>query len=78
MYSRMTQIKNTENIDIQDMHRNVSDSDPEACVLTQAQVDEQIRNYIVPVSKQLEDLSWLIQRMKKLAHSIFAQWPVPS
>ena len=39
--------------------RNVED-EPEVHVRTQDEVNEQIRNYIAPLTKQLEDLTRLI------------------
>ena len=57
----MTEIQNTQDVGFQNAHKNNSES--EAYILTQVQVDEQIKNSIAPVNKQLYDLTPLIQGM---------------
>ena len=57
------EINNTENADFQDANRSNFDLEPESYILTQEQVDEQIKNEVAPISKQLEDLTRVIQRM---------------
>ena len=61
----MTAFNNTENVDVQDLHRSISESETQPCVLTREQVDEHNRSYVAPIRKQLEYLIWLIQRMKQ-------------
>ena len=48
---------------IMSAHGNNTDKGSETRILTQEEVDEQIRNYIAPLIRQLEDLTWLVQKM---------------
>ena len=57
----MTEINNTETFDFQNAHRDTFKSEPEPYVLMKGEVDEEIKNYIVPLDKHLEDLTQLIQ-----------------
>ena len=57
----MTDSSTTENVELQDLHRNACDTESETNGSTKVEVDEQIRTYIPPKSKQLEELTWLIQ-----------------
>ena len=49
----MVDDSNAKNVDIQDLHKDNSDSEREPHVLTQEQLDEQIKTYFAPVSSQL-------------------------
>ena len=54
---------NSETHTIMNAHENGVNNKPEALILTQKEVDEQIRNCIAPLTKQLEDLTRPIQGM---------------
>ena len=47
--------------------RNVED-EPEVHILTEEEVNYQIRNHVAPLTKQLEDLTRLIQGMATVRH----------
>ena len=53
----------SENNNLLSAHGSNTDSESGALILTQGEVDEQIRTYIALLTKQQEDLTWLIQGM---------------
>ena len=59
----MTEINNSEISGLLKAHRDDVDSDSNVRILTQEEVKEKIKSYIAPLTKQLEDLTWLIQGM---------------
>ena len=59
----MTEINISENKHFLNVHRSNSDFEFEPHFLTQEAVDEQTDNYIAPLTKQVEALTQLIQRM---------------
>ena len=61
--NRMTGINSSENGDLQNAHRDNAYSDSEARVLTQEENYKQMKCYIVPCTRHLEELTWLIQGM---------------
>ena len=44
-------------------HESNTNTDSETRILAEIEVDEQIRNYIAPSARQLEDLTRLIRTM---------------
>ena len=58
-------------------HKNNSDWKSKSHTSTQEAVDEQFKNYITPLSKQLEDLTRLIKGFRMLISWIFRQLWVP-
>ena len=50
------------------LERNV-DNEPEAHMVTQEEVNEQIEKHIAPLTKQLEELTWSIQGMSTTQHA---------
>ena len=65
----MTEFNSSDNSDLQNARSSNNDSESESHILTQEAVDEQIKNYIGPLTKQLEDLTGLIQGMSR-AHQV--------
>ena len=59
--NRMTGINSFETSSLLNSYRSNADSESEARILIQEEVNEQIKSYIIPLNKQLEDLTWLIQ-----------------
>ena len=59
----MTEINSSETNDLLNAHRSDAESGSQAGILAQEEVDEQTRTYIAPLTRQLEDLTQLIQRM---------------
>ena len=57
----MTEGNSTENVELQELHRHKSDTEPELNNLAQGQLNEHVRTDIAPKSKQLQDLTRLIQ-----------------
>ena len=69
MQCRMTEINNTENNDSQNTHGVNCESNCEPHLLTHEALDEQIKNFIAPLAKQLGDLAQLIEGMAQ-AHPL--------
>ena len=59
----MSESKSSEINPIMSAHENYVRKKSEARILTQEKIDEQIKNYIALLTRRLEDLIWLIQRM---------------
>ena len=57
----MKKSNSSETSPIMSAHENNVRNDSEARILTHKEVDEQIRNYIAPLTTQAEDLTWLTQ-----------------
>ena len=70
-HRRITGMSNNEINGSQNGHRKNSDSESKPHNLTQEAVHEQIKNYIAPLTKQLEDLTQLIQGISRAHHVIF-------
>ena len=49
-------------------HEDDVNSEMESCILTWADVNEQIMTHIAPLTKQLEAMTWLIQGMFSTQH----------
>ena len=63
--NRMTAISTSGTSDILNNHRGNTDSDSEARIMTQEEVNEQIKNYTANLTVQLEDLTRLRQGMSR-------------
>ena len=61
--NRNSETNNYETSDFPNAYRDNTGSDSEAGFLTKREVEEQIMTYIAPLTKQLEDLIWLIEGM---------------
>ena len=61
--TRMSEYNSSEANSIMSAHESNNDNESETRIFTQEEVDEQIKNYIDPVTSQLEHLSRLIQGM---------------
>ena len=59
----MSEDKNSESNPIMSAKKIKTDSESGARILTQKEVDEQVKNYVASLTKQLEDLTRLIQGM---------------
>ena len=59
----MTKFSCSETSNLLNTRRGNTDSASEARILTQEEVDEQIKTYNAPLTKQLEDLTQLLQGM---------------
>ena len=60
---RMSEKDSSESNPFKSAHQSNTDTDSETRILTQGEVDDQIRNYIAPLTRQLEKLIRLIQEM---------------
>ena len=63
---RMTEINSSESSDLLMAHRGNTESEYKTRILAQEEVDEQIRTFIALLTRQLENLTWLIQGWTKL------------
>ena len=61
-----TEINSSKTSDLPNGHRDNGDSEIEARILTRQEVCRQIKNYIAPVTKKLEDLSRLIKGLSSV------------
>ena len=61
----------TEEIGDRSSSENVEGEVPEFQTLTQEAVNEQIRGFIAPLTRQLEELTWLVQGMTTSRHANF-------
>ena len=71
--NRMNEFSSSETTDLPNAHRNNTDSESEECILTQVKVNEQIRNYIAPLTKQLVILTQFIQGVSTAYQPNFSQ-----
>ena len=69
--NRTVEINSSENKDMQNAQRSNSDSESEPNILTRELVDEKFKKCIAPLTKQLEDLTRLMQRMSRAHQSKF-------
>ena len=65
----MTEINKSQNNELQNGHRLISDSISDLLILRQEAVGEQIKNYIALLTKQLKELTRLIPGMSH-AHQV--------
>ena len=61
----MTDINSSKNNDLLNAHSSSLEFDSEPHILTQEAVVEEMKNYITPLTKQLEDLTRLVQGMSR-------------
>ena len=61
----MTGINSSENNDLLNAHWSNLEFDSEPHILTQEAVVEEIKNYITPLTEQLEDLTRLVHGMSR-------------
>ena len=59
----MSENNSLEASPIMSAHENITDTESETRILAQEAVVEQIGNYIAPLTRQLDDLTWLMQGM---------------
>ena len=64
----MSHHRSTEEIASRSLSENVDGEIPEIQTLTQEAVNEQIRGFIAPLTRQLEDLTRLMQGMSNSRH----------
>ena len=72
----MSEGDSSETNHIMSVHEVDDNKRTKARILTQEEVDEQIRNYITPLIKKLKDLTPLIQEYPLLNSQIFLQGQV--
>ena len=58
----------TEELVNRSTSENVGGENPEIQTLTEEAVNEQIRGFIDPLTRQLEELTWLVQGMSTSRH----------
>ena len=71
-HSRITEINNTENNDLQNAPVINSDSESETHMLTQEAINEQIKNYVALLTEQLQDLT---QVMEGITQALLVNFP---